>query len=308
MNPNDTGDKKEIVINKNHLGVRDSYTTLNIEAYAMPSSTYVPDDSHAFVVTEDRSNCWANYGRCWNDKGDRVLVAKQRAYKEWFLEFCPPNNYAQVGINFGVNGVCHTVANRQLLIGEDDVNVSQAPKNFVTVSVFGKYGFGLKILKQLITDSYNRALLKVDMPDTFLNEVLARIDNTMDEETEAWIQLIEEYIALPISSIVTQHTDALDRLHEMIATLLNNREMAYEELIKDLSKQADFEKNIYILLTTNLKNYIEFLFANAYISDQNRQMALNNLTNFFNQLFKIIDGQMEAVHDTGKLDMELAKK
>ena len=59
----------------------------------MLSNTYVPNDSHAFLVTLDRKMCWANYGRCWGDKGELNLIAKQKSYQEWLLEFCPPNNY-----------------------------------------------------------------------------------------------------------------------------------------------------------------------------------------------------------------------
>ena len=31
----------------------------------MPSSTYVPNDSHAFLVSLDKTLCWINYGRCF---------------------------------------------------------------------------------------------------------------------------------------------------------------------------------------------------------------------------------------------------
>lgn len=42
--------------------------------------------------------------------------------------------------------------NRQLLIGRFDVSVKEASKNFVTVSVFEKYGFDIQNLKNLVAD------------------------------------------------------------------------------------------------------------------------------------------------------------
>ncbi len=298
----------EIVINKNHILFRDNATIVLTEAYAMPSSTYVPDDSHTFFVTADKKICWANYGRCWNDKGDRIKIADQKSYQEWLNEFCPNGDYTKCGITFGVNGVCHTVTNRELLIGEDDVDVRNAAKNFVTVSIFGKYGFGLSALKQLITDAYNRANLKVMFPEGILETVLQRIDNTLEDEANAWQQLMNEYFALSLKDIIATHPDALTKLQEMIKNLLTNRENIYEEYVKNIFEHETFEKNIYNLLTSSVTNYITYLSTSNYIDITTRDTALKNATLFFNKLFKVVDGQIAEVTATGKMDEELAKK
>ncbi len=299
----------EIVINKNHLAERDQFSILKTEAYAMPSSTYVPDDSHAFVVSEDKTLCWPNHGRCWEDKGDRILVANQNSYKEWLLEFCPPEDYDKCGLFFGLNGVCHTYANRELLIGELDVSVKDASKNYVVTSIFGKYGFGLKNLKNLITEAFNRANFKVEMTQDMLDTVLSRIDNTLEDETNAWELLIENYFSIQMSDIVMQHKDALDKLKNMVTVLLTEREKIFEDHFNtSIFDKLEYRTQIANLITSNTFSYFDFLHMSNYIDDTQYNTAKQSATKFFETLFGVVEGQVEAVQATGELNQELAKK
>ncbi len=306
INPIDPG---EIVIDKTHLAARDKFSILKTEAYAMPSSTYVPDDSHTFFVSEDKTLCWANHGRCWNDKGDRVLVASQNSYKEWLLEFCPPDDYDKCGLFFGFNGVCHTYANRELLIGEFDVSVKDASKNFVVVAIFGKYGMGLKNLKALITESFNNANFKVEMTQDMLDTVLARVDNTFDDETEAWKQLIENYFFVPMTELIKQHEGVLDRLKQLVTTLFEGRESIFEKHFnQSVFDKGQFREEIFQLLSSNIFAYLAFLHDNNYIDDDQYNKSKQGATKFLEGLFGVVEGQVEAVQATGELNQELAKK
>ncbi len=298
----------EIVINKNNLLLRDNVTILDTEAYAVLSNTYVPNDSHAFLVSLDRKMCWANFGRCWGDKGEFNLIAKQKSYQEWLLEFCPPENYFKCGIIFGVNGVCHTFTNRELLIGENDVDVREAAKSFVTTAIFGKYGYGLDELKKLITDSYNIANMKVMFPPNTLETILARIDNTLNDEVNAWQQLIEEYGKLSLIEICKEHNDVLDMLKNNVNNLLYEREKIFNYFIKSNLSRQQYEKNIHSLLITNTNNFITFLGNNNYIDENTKNETIFNLIDFFNKLFKIVDEQVNTINDSNKMDEELAKK
>ncbi len=301
-------DSNEIAINKNNLLSRDMVTILDTEAYAVLSNTYVANDSHAFLVSLDRSMCWANFGRCWGDQGEFNLIAKQKSYQEWLLEFCPPNNYFKCGIIFGINGVCHTFTNRELLIGKNDVDVREAAKNFVTTAIFGKYGYGLKQLKKLIKDSYNTANMKVIFPEDALETVLARVDNTLDDEVSAWQQLIEEYGKLSITEICEEYEDALKQLEDMITHLLSEREENFDNFLNKNLARLDYEKNIHTLLTTSVCDYILFLGNNNYISEEIKNETIFNLRDFFNKLFKVIDEQMYSIEESEKMDEELARK
>ena len=298
----------EIVPAKTEILARDKYSILMTEAYAMPSSTYVPDDSHTFLVSEDKTMCWANFGRCWEDEGDRTLVAKQKSYKEWLLEFCPPDDYGRCGIKFGLNGVCHTTANRELLIGEDDLSVKEASKNFVTVSIFGKYGFGIDVLKNLVKDSFTRANYKVMMTQDMLEKVLARIDNTMDDEVNAWKQLMETYFDLQISDIISQHEEALNNLKKMINTLFSGREALYQKFLNSQILRTEYQYEIYQLITSTVYNYFDFLVNSNYINSEQYNNVKEKAVKFFKSLFKVLDEQAQTVEKTNKLNSELAVK
>ena len=92
--------------------------------------------------------CWNNGGRGGDTAPVKTKVVQTRAYKEWLFDFVPNDKIYKCGISFYVNGVCHTYANRKLLLGEGNVDVRDAPKDYVCVVFFGKYGFGLNQLKR----------------------------------------------------------------------------------------------------------------------------------------------------------------
>lgn len=54
---------------------KSNMSLINAEAYSMPSSTFVPNDSHCLVVTEDKQTCWANNGGGWFGSCPKTLVA-----------------------------------------------------------------------------------------------------------------------------------------------------------------------------------------------------------------------------------------
>ncbi len=164
-------------------------------------------------------------------------------------------------------------------------------------------------MKKLITDAFNRANEKVMMTQDMLDTVLARVDNTLDDETEAWKQLMESYFMLQISGIINQHPDALEKLKNMITMLLEGREKIFNEFINaSVFIREEYEKQVYTLISSNLYNYFDFLLNSNYINNDQYNSAKENADKFFKALFNIMDGQMAAVQSTGELDQGLAKK
>jgi len=157
-----------------------SISMIEIEAYSLPSSSFVPDDAHVFVIDVSRSIEWRNKGGGWTDSRPRTKVASTRAYKEWVLDFIPPNNLEKSGIIFGLNGVCQTYANLELLIAENEASVKSAAKNYVCVWCFGKYGLGLENLKNLLKKSYNEVIKTHTDPYNALPKILSRVDNYLE--------------------------------------------------------------------------------------------------------------------------------
>ncbi len=299
-------DPKPVIVPSKTERMRDDLEMRGIEAYAMPSSTYVPNDSHCFVVSLDRKDCWRNYGRCWNDKGEKIRVAQTNAYWQWLNDFCPPLNYQKCGINFGINGVCHTYANRELLIGEDEVDVRKAMKNHVCVSIFGKYGFGLAQLKQLLKDSFLRTQKLVIMDDSLLDTVLKRVDNFLDDEVDAWYKVFLEYVA--IISVVLDNPIAQKAMKEMIIELVEFREALYLKFLAKEYNEAQFKQAIRTLLDSKGKAFLNTLRTTDLIDDIALKKYIMNYNNYLTLVFKAFDAQERQIMKTGSLDENMFKK
>lgn len=89
-----------------------TYTTLT--CYSHPSTYSGFKDTHTFVLASTGEK-FSNYGGIY-DK-DITAVAQGLAYRTWLNELMPrqTTSFKETGISFGVNGVCHTYAMRELL-------------------------------------------------------------------------------------------------------------------------------------------------------------------------------------------------
>lgn len=299
-------DPKPIIVPDKTLRIRDTLELRIVEAYAMPSSTYVPNDSHCFVVSLDRKDCWRNYGRCWDDKGEKMKVAENNSYWQWLMDFCPPLNYQKCGINFGINGVCHTFANRELLIGENSVDVKKAMKNHVCVSIFGKYGFGLAQLKQLLKESFDRTVKLVEMDETLLPKVLNRVDDFLDDEVEAWYKVFLEYVAM--TSIVLDNPKTKKAIQEMIMELVEGREAFYLKLLNGEYSEQQFKEIIKNLLQEKGINFLNTIKSFGLIDDVELANYIKHYKMYLLLVFKAITAQEQSILITGSLNEELLKK
>ncbi len=283
---------------------KQSMRLISVEAYAMPSSTYVKDDSHCFVSTEDKRTCWYNHGGGWSDSREKTRVAVNRAYKEWMWEFVPPTDIDRCGIKFGENGVCHTFANRELLIGEYAADARKAAKDYVCVFFFGKYGMGIKKLKQLLTDSYNRTVRSYQDPYNALNKVLARVDNTLDDELQAWRLVGIEYAHIPIDEIMAKDPrGGLSVARSRLASLMEKREKIYQDFL-DSGKAGGTGKlyrNVRDLIEDDANHYLDMLASIRYITQSDRQIYAGNINKFLNSMIRSLIAQNEEFQRTGRI-------
>ncbi len=282
----------------------ESMSLITVEAYAMPSSTYVENDSHCFVITEDKKTCWRNKGGGWEDSRPKTKVAVNSAYKEWMWEFVPPTDIDRCGINFGENGVCHTFANRELLIGESAADASNAAKDYVCVFFFGKYGMGIKKLKQLLTDSYNRTVSSYHDPYNALNKVLARVDNTVDDELQAWRLVGIEYANIPIDEILAKDPyGGLITARSRLESLIEKREKIYQDFV-DSGRAGGTEKlyrNVRDLIEGDADDYLDMLASIHYITQSDRQIYAENISKFLNSMMRCLIAQNEEFQRTGRI-------
>ena len=63
-----------------------------------------------------------------------------------------------------------------------------------------------------------------------------------------------------------------------------------------------------MLLSQSVSNYLDFLVQAGYIDNTMRTNALQAMILFFNRLFRVVDGQVQAVTQMGGLDQNLVKK
>lgn len=277
-----------------------------IEAYALPSSSYVQNDSHVFAVSNDREKQWCNHGGGWHDSRPRTKVAETQAYKEWLFDFVPPENVDKCGIGFYVNGVCQTYANRELLIGQSTVNVSQAPKNYVCLFFFGKYGYGLKQLKKLLTDSYNRVTAKYNDPYNALNTVLQRVDDYLDDELKAWRQVGIEYGKIPIDEILAKSpSGGLMEAKRRLQAFIDKRESIYQQYLDQKISRYDVPEKVQQEIINHTSAYLDFLKDIRYITDSEKSAYEKNIQKFVYTRKSILDEQMAyfALHNSINTDL-----
>lgn len=280
------------------MGSKSDMKLVKIEAYSLNSEYRIPDSSHCFVISEDRKSCWKNHGGGWNDPREKTKVAENQAYWEWLNTFVPTGELDKCGIRFGVNGLCHTYAARELLVGRNETDVSKAPKNYVCVFFFGKYGMGLDELKDLLKTSYHNTMASHNDPYNALDEVLNRVDNTIDFELRAWRQVALDYVNIPVDDIMAKNpTGGMAVARSRMRSFINKRESVYQQ-----NKSSNgLEKLICDLIQTESDDYLNMLTRIAYISEKEREEYSGNIRNFLSGFANYVQAHREAYIATGQI-------
>lgn len=280
------------------MGSKNDMQLVKIEAYSMDSDYGVKNSSHCFVVSEDRKTCWKNHGGGWNDRRKKTKVAENQAYWEWLNTFVPPSSPDRCGIRFGVNGLCHSYAARELLVGRNETDVSKAPKNYVCVFFFGKYGMGLDELKDLLRTSYNNTMASYNDPYNSLDEVLNRVDNTVDFELRAWRQIALDYVHIPVDDIMAKNpTGGLSVARSRMRSFINKRENIYHQ-----NKTSNgLEGLICNLIQTESDDYLNMLTQIKYISEEDRKKYSGSLRTFLSGFANYVQAHREAYLATGQI-------
>lgn len=291
------------------MGTNSDMKLVKIEAYSLDSGYGVAGSAHCLVVTEDKKICWSNHGGDWNDSRTKTKVAENQAYWEWLMEFVPPDNDEKCGIVYGMNGLCHTFANRELLLGKNEVNVSKAPKNYVCVLFFGKYGMGLDELKQILKNSYNTTMKYYKDPYNALDEVLSRIDDTIDFELRAWRQVAIEYIGIPVDDIMAKNPEGgLATARARMRNFIDKREEVYQQhksTDNDNDNVKIMQDNISKLIQTESDDYLEMLANRQYISNKDKEEYSQRIAEFLKGVRCYVTAQRDAYLATGQVPMDI---
>lgn len=281
------------------MGGKSNMSLMTVEGYAMDGYGYgIKGSDHCFVVTGDRKISWTNNGGGWDDPRQKTLVAQTRAYKEWMMEFVPPTNLKKCGIDFGVNGLCQTYANRELLMGEDRADAHKAGKNYVCVFFFGKYGLGLADLKQLLRDSYNKVMASYNDPYNALNKVLGKVDDYLDDELAAWRQVGIEYGHIPIDEIMAKNpSGGLATARARLQDYINEREALYQQNKGSWGVRGKVKD----LIQKHCDEYLEMLADIRYITNSDKKTYSDNIKKFLNQFNAAVEMQVRSLEEHGTL-------
>ncbi len=268
-----------------------------IEAYSIDSEYRIPGSSHCMVVTDDKKICWENKGRGWDVPDRKTRVAENDSYWEWLLNFVPPNNIEKCGIDFARNGLCHTYATRELLVGTNNVDVGKAPKNYVCVVFFGKYGMGLNELKEILTNSYNDTMASYEDPYNALGIVLARVDDTVDFELAAWRRVAIEYTQIPVDEILAKDPDGgLWMARGRMRRLIDKREDVYQRYKSNID---ELHRAVGSLIRAEADDYLSFLEGIGYITESDRAKYSDNIRSFLGSVIGYVNAQRTAYLRSG---------
>lgn len=275
---------------------------LEVEAFALASSSFVENDSHAYVKSAN-GDVWENYGR----STDGILVAKNTVYKEWLMKFAPPGSAVECGLEFTVSGVCHTYANRELLIGKQDAHVGKAAKDEVCVMIFGKYGLGKKELLKRLKTSYDAAMETCSDPDHAYDTVIKRVENSAKDEIIAWKKVAVDYGKIPVDEIIAKMPyGAEEEIKSRYLELDCDREALFETYQKGQHSYSEFARLYKASLLSYIMSYLSFLEMCKLISRQNREFYTKNMQRLLDQIFKNASVQQTNLQQNGALLMNLA--
>lgn len=273
-------------------------TMLPVEAYSLPSSYGIKDSSHTFIVAKnDRTIQWTNGGGGWGDSRPKTLVSSTTLYYEWANTFIPrPTGYSHGGIRFGVNGVCHTIANRVLAVANSGADVKKAEKDEYSVVFYGKYGLGLKEFKEKLTESFHETRQAYDLPDSALTGVLSRVDDFLTDELMAWKSIAESVGGIDVDDIV-RRSGGVDIAKRRLSSYIDSREALFDQYLRHQVTENGLRQGMKRSIQQHAGNYLDFLHNLNLISQAQCALFHARLDAFLNRFIQGTEAQIAALQN-----------
>ncbi|MGE4266365.1 MAG: hypothetical protein AB7F25_02910 [Deferribacterales bacterium] len=272
-------------------GDKPGISLMTVEAYSLDSAYVVPNSTHSFVVSKsDRSIQWTNFGRGWGTSDPKTLVATVNCYKEWLMTYVPPGTEgSRGGIHFCVNGVCHTLANRELLVCDASADVRQAAKDEYAVFFFGKYGMGLDQLRQLLVTAYNTVTAGYTDNQNAYNTVMNRLSSYIDDELLAWRKIAIEEAGIDVDGILAKSPQAgLAIARQRLQAYVTAREAIYSDYLAGRLDQHGVQNKIKTTIIQHTSDYLNWLSTIHYISESDRSTYINRISAFLDRYIQSV--------------------
>ena len=276
-------------------------TLLPVEGYSlMPGGIWGHEGSHCFVISIDRSIVWANWGGGWSDTRTRTKLCETRMYKEWALNCAPAGSSIKVGVRFGVNGVCHTAANRELLISIESACVKKALSNDLVTFFFGKYGMGLNELKTLLRESYNQTMQNYTDSYDALTKVLKKVDDYIDDEIEVW-KSVGKKMGMDVDDIMKKPLGGIVYAKNRLQKYINDREDLFQKCLDKKVNENELKKQLKPLIIKHMTDCLDYLVDVNYITALQKATYKTNLNSFLSKFIATINAQANFINAHGRM-------
>ncbi|OGV42521.1 MAG: hypothetical protein A2X46_04440 [Lentisphaerae bacterium GWF2_57_35] len=191
---------------------------------------------HVFVTSSDGDD-WGCFGRGASqiDKSKCRIVAEGQGIAEWARLINGHDQAHPTGITNFIDGTCHCVANRLLVLA--GVDACEASGNFLVNFMYGKYVFGLNAYRDLAEKSANELNTNkpYSIPDSEVARVLAQIEGHITDELAIMQKDFEAQFPLDIETLPDQQRLELRRIYEHFHS---QRIEAYQQLDRSNPKAA----------------------------------------------------------------------
>jgi hypothetical protein len=165
--------------------------TIQFSAYALSSSGYLPGVTVDHVCVVGDNHDWNCFGRGAGQPPQGNLVAQGMGNALWASKIYGPYESRgpeclAAGVTEKYEGVCHTVANRILVLCGDDVDSRKASGNELATLLYGRFGFNLDAyvarVKQAAVEANNMQSGSVSQED--VDTVVNRITRGFEPHQE----------------------------------------------------------------------------------------------------------------------------
>jgi len=170
-------------------------TNVEFTLYTRPTNVGLPiKTSHVFVVSSDGHN-WNCFGHGSPDLGDNQSqpILKVGASSKWATAIYGLTSEGDqgakpaAGMRLNFDGVCHTAANRVLVLAGDNIDTRKTDGDALAILMYGKFGFNLDQYIPLV-ESTGNALLQSD-PNEITKEDISTVLNRINQRLTATCEL-----------------------------------------------------------------------------------------------------------------------
>ena len=165
---------------------------INIEIWAHRNGRYGGFDGtdHVFIYSTELNKQWKCFSSREYDRNDCTFILSTELPRELFLNLMSENS--ELYVRNQITGTCHTIANRALILANEDLDVRDSGGDDISVVLFGKYGVNINAYKDILKVQCEK--IYGENSSSYLDTYFSRVDNCLDFEIDSWVSFISRNI------------------------------------------------------------------------------------------------------------------